>query len=243
LSLLLPVNFAALGVSSQLYELRQEFTWVSPIARGRKLCRLASAAVEGPVRILLEGRPGSGKTTVARNIVARLQRSGIPATGFTTEELRERARRVGFAIEDLQGERAILASVDLDGPTRVGRYGVDLEALERVALPALEPSSPKTIVVIDELGKMELASAKLTERVRALLSAENDLVATIHTFKHPFTDELKCRSDVALTRVTKDSRGELPALVCDILVARRSGVGNGSGGGSHLPVRIVGGLL
>lgn len=184
---------------------------------------LAYAGVEAPVRILLEGRPGSGKTTVARDIVARLQKSAIPAAGFTTEERRERGRRVGFAIENLEGERAVLASVDFEGHTRVGKYGVDLEALERIALPALKPPSPTTIVIIDELGKMELFSAKLTDRVRALLSAANDLVATIHAFHHPFTDELKRRSDVMMMRVTRDNRGELPALVCDILTARRSG--------------------
>lgn len=66
-------------------------------------------------RILLEGRPGIGKTTVALRLVAELRARGVDVAGFTTRELRERGRRVGFEIEDLAGERAVLAHVDLPG--------------------------------------------------------------------------------------------------------------------------------
>lgn len=108
-------------------------------------------------RILLEGRPGVGKTTVALRLVDELRSRDVEVAGFTTRELREHERRVGFAIEDLAGGRGVLAHVDLPGPPRVGRYGVDLAAFERIALPALR--RPADFVVIDELGKMELASA------------------------------------------------------------------------------------
>jgi nucleoside-triphosphatase THEP1 len=36
------------------------------------------------MRILLEGRPGSGKSTVARRLADRLGEDGIPVTGFIT---------------------------------------------------------------------------------------------------------------------------------------------------------------
>jgi nucleoside-triphosphatase len=73
------------------------------------------------VRVLLEGRPGSGKTTAARRLVALLRARGVPVRGFTTEELREDGRRVGFAVEAVDGNRGVLAHVDLAGPPRVGR--------------------------------------------------------------------------------------------------------------------------
>jgi nucleoside-triphosphatase len=161
-----------------------------------------------PPRILLEGRPGVGKTTVLRRCVEQLRSSGVVVAGFVTEELRERGRRVGFAVERVGGERGVLAHVDLPGPPRVGRYGVDLASFERIALPALE--APGEVVVADELGKMELASPAFRAAVTGLFDGDRPVLATVHAFRHPFTDDLKRRPDVALVRVTESSRDALP---------------------------------
>jgi nucleoside-triphosphatase len=142
----------------------------------------------------------------------------VPLAGFFTEEIRERRARVGFRIETFAGGRGVLAHVDLPGPPRVGKYGVDLEAFERLALPALEPPATGA-TVIDELGKMELASARFRDAVSALLDAEVPLVATVHAFRHPFTDELKRRPGVELVRLTRANRDELPDALAARLVA------------------------
>jgi nucleoside-triphosphatase len=169
-----------------------------------------------PVRVLLEGRPGSGKTTVARRLVDLLRSRGVEIAGFTTEEIREGRRRGGFAVESVEGARAVLAHVDLPGPPRVGRYGVDLEAFERVALPALEDLAE--VVVIDELGKMELASARFRDAVASLLGREVAIVATVHVFRHPFTDRLKRQLEVI--RVRRSNRDGLPGELAERLSRR-----------------------
>jgi nucleoside-triphosphatase len=163
-----------------------------------------------PVRLLVEGRPGSGKTTVVARLADLLAGRGLQIRGFVTHEVRERGRRVGFEIETVDGDRATLAHVSLPGPPRVGRYGVDLEAFERVALPAFAGSSRNDVVLIDELGKMELASDRFREAIARLLDTPVDVVATIHVFRNPFTDQLKRRPDVELVRVTRVTRDELP---------------------------------
>jgi nucleoside-triphosphatase len=162
-----------------------------------------------PIRILLEGRPGSGKTTVARRLVEVLRAAGVPTAGFTTEEIREGNRRVGFRVEAIAGPRATLAHVTFSGPPRVGKYGVDLEAFERVALPALEPRRAGGVVLVDELGKMELASARFREAVGALFSGDTSVVATVHAFRHPLTDALKSRPDVEMVKVSARTRDTL----------------------------------
>lgn len=161
-------------------------------------------------KILLEGRPGSGKTTVAERLADVLRAEGKHVGGFVTRELREHRRRVGFEIESFEGERATLAHVSLPGPPRVSRYGVDLEAFERVALPALRAARSVDVVVLDELGKMELASSAFRDAVSELFDGALPIVATIHVFKHPFTDALKRRDDVELVRVTPTNRDALP---------------------------------
>ncbi len=161
-------------------------------------------------RILLEGRPGVGKTTVARRLIGLLRGAGIPVAGFTTEEIREGRRRVGFAVEDVRGRRGTMAHVDLPGPPTVGRYGVDLAAFEEIGVPALEEPPPKGVVVLDELGKMELASGRFRKAVAEVFGRDVAVVATVHAHRHPFTDELKQRPAVEVVRVTPKNRDALP---------------------------------
>jgi len=176
--------------------------------------------IRAGVRLLLEGRPGAGKTTVAVRLAALLHERGVEVRGFVTEELRERRRRVGFAVRALGGERATLAHVELAGPPRVGKYGVDLAAFERVALPALETPPKVRVVVVDELGKMELASEAFRDAVVALFDAPVDVVATVHVFRHPLTDGLKRRADVERVRVTHATRDRLPEELARRLAPR-----------------------
>jgi nucleoside-triphosphatase len=67
---------------------------------------------------------------------------------------------------------------------------VDLPAFECVALPSLA-APPKGVVVIDELGKIKLASAPFRGAVSVLPDRGASIVATVHVFPHPFTDALK----------------------------------------------------
>ena len=170
--------------------------------------------------MLLEGRPGSGKTTVVERLVEALRADHVAVAGFLTRELRDGGRRVGFEVESLDGERAVLAHVELAGQPRVGKYGVDLEALERVALPAIEAGRRSEVAVIDELGKMELASPAFRDAVARLLESPVAVVATVLAGRHPFTDAVKRRRDVEVLKVTAGNRDSLPAEV-----ARRLGAG------------------
>lgn len=168
-------------------------------------------------KLLLEGRPSTGKTTVARAVVESLVERGLSVSGITTEELRAAGRRVGFSVEAIGGDRATLAHVDFDGPPRIGKYGVDVAALERIALPALVREAD--VIVIDELGKMELASEAFRAAIEGLFEGDVPILATVQAFEHPFTDALKARPDVAILRVTRSNRAGLPDRVVSALDA------------------------
>jgi len=178
---------------------------------------------EGTPRLLLEGRPGIGKTTLARRLLHLLQEAGLPVGGFTTAELRAGGRREGFLVEAVSGAREVLAHVDLPGPPRVGRYGVDLAAFERVALPALRAPRTGGVVVIDELGKMELASAALRDAVMQLLERDVAVVATVHQAHDRFTEALRRRPDIRVVRVTEATRDALPEQLMDRLIGAPRG--------------------
>jgi nucleoside-triphosphatase len=64
--------------------------------------------------VLLTGLPGCRKTTVVRHVVAAL--GGLRLAGFSTQEVRDGSRRVGFEVVGLGGQRCLLASVNWPSP-------------------------------------------------------------------------------------------------------------------------------
>lgn len=166
----------------------------------------------GPApRILLTGRPGCGKTTVVRRVI-----DGIGpgrCVGFYTEEVRQRGRRVGFDVVTLDGRRGPLARVGAPGP-RVGRYGVDLASFERLAVSALEVGlrTPSLLLVIDEIGKMELFSPRFVELLEPVFDAQapHAVVGTVMSGRHRQVDALRRSLGVRVVAVTVENRDRLP---------------------------------
>ena len=140
----------------------------------------------------------------------------MSVAGFVTRELREGGKRVGFSLETFDGQRGMLAHVGIRGGRRVGRYGVALDDLERLAIPAVRAAAD--VVVLDELGKMELASAAFRDAVIVLFERPVAVVATVHTHAHPWTDRLKHRPSIAVVQLTRSNRDELPTAIASRLL-------------------------
>src|SRR5205809_7484115 len=101
-------------------------------------------------KVLLTGRPGCGKTTLIKRVVNKLR---LPAGGFYTEEIREHGARVGFKIVTLDGKDALLAHVDFKITERVGKYGLELSALENIGIEAVRAAfRARQLVMMDEIG-------------------------------------------------------------------------------------------
>ena len=107
-------------------------------------------------RTLITGKPGVGKTTLVQKIIALMR--PVNLAGFCTVEMRRGGVRTGFELQGVKGGRRILAHVDIVSPHHVGRYGVDTAGFESF-LETLDLLNPEVeLIVIDEIGKMELFS-------------------------------------------------------------------------------------
>ena len=156
---------------------------------------------------LLTGRPGVGKTTIIKQA---LDRTSVRAGGFFTEEIRTGGVRQGFRIVTLDGRSAILSHVDVKSPYRVGKYGVDIEGLDRVGVVALRDAIKECeLVVIDEIGKMELFSPYFRAAVLEAIDSGERVLGTIMLASHPWAGEIKRRPDVATISVTRMNRQQV----------------------------------
>ncbi|MEJ2734292.1 MAG: nucleoside-triphosphatase [Anaerolineae bacterium] len=113
---------------------------------------------------LLTGPVGAGKTTVAERVVGLARRKGLLCGGLLAPAMTNRCgQKVGIWGADVEsGERRILARTErnLGGPS-VGAYSFDANALawavtviERALAPAAR--RPYDLIVVDEIGKLEL---------------------------------------------------------------------------------------
>ena len=174
--------------------------------------------MEKPAKVFLTGRPGVGKTTVIERTLQML--GDIELHGFITREMRENGRRVGFRIDDLHGNGAVMAHVDFSGPPRVSKYGVDVDAVERVAVEALNRAvKAGTPAVIDEVGKMELASDAFAEKLIQVVEADIPVLGTMHKRRDRVTRQIHGSDDTRVIEVTTENRDGLPARLADLLVA------------------------
>jgi nucleoside-triphosphatase len=106
----------------------------------------------------------------------------------------------------------------LTGPPRIGKYGVDVATLDRVGVRALERAIERgQIVVVDEIGKMELFSEAFKAAVLAALDGPAPVVGTIMSKPYPWADQLKKRRDVTLIEVTRENRDALAARVLEAI--------------------------
>lgn len=159
--------------------------------------------------ILITGRPRVGKTTLIKHCADIL---GKKAGGFYSEEmLGEGVRgRKGFQLITLAGVTAVLAEVDFASEYKVGRYGVHLEVMEKIAVPAiLDAISHKEWVLIDEIGKMEEGSLSFRNVVTQALDSHKRVLANIRWNDSEFTRRIKSRNDVTLIKLTVPAREEV----------------------------------
>lgn len=161
--------------------------------------------------LLLTGLPGVGKSTVIQKTLSLLS---CPAEGFYTAEIREGGRRLGFRLTTLKGEETVLAHREFRGGPRVGAYGVDVEALERVGVAALRHalSGDCPLIVIDEIGKMEMKSKAFRDIVFQCLDSPRRVLGVIGKGV-PEEEKIRRRADVFFLEVTTQNRDSLPKVL------------------------------
>lgn len=173
------------------------------------------------VNVLITGLPGCGKSTLVTRVVDSLRARGVQVGGISTPEFRGAGGlRGGFLIRDIAtGAEQIMAAADLPSRIQVGRYGVDGEAIRAVGVSAINQAVVTAdIVVIDEIGKMELAVPEFETSVVAAFDSAKPVLGTIGLYlTSPFAAAVKKRPDVTVLTLRRGDQEAIYQRVVDLL--------------------------
>ncbi len=159
-----------------------------------------------PNNHFVTGMPKSGKTTLLTKLVAKMKAQGLRVGGFLSPQVKTHGTRTGFVVQDIEsGRTEILASVDIDGP-KVAKYHVDIKSFENLALPVLRNALRYDVIVIDEIGRMEMKSTKFGEVLADIFESEIPIIATLH---RDYIEDFQAWGDVLM--LTPSSRERIYA--------------------------------
>ena len=173
-------------------------------------------------KIGITGMPGVGKTDALIKIVESLEEHGYVVQGMITEPIIKKKKRVGFYVTNWQTkEKKVFAHIDFELKEKVGLYGVEITALEEIGVPAIENAildENVNIIVIDEIGKMEMLSEKFCEMVIEALDSDKPLMVTLHKkSRTPLLQDVRRRDDIRILEVTPVNRNLLPYKIEKIM--------------------------
>ena len=173
-------------------------------------------------KIGITGMPSVGKTQTLIKIIEALEGQGYTIGGMTTDPIVKKKKRVGFYVKNWQTrEKEVFAHIDFDSKELVGRYGVDITALEKIGVPAVEKAIADEnvdIIIIDEIGKMEMLSEKFCEVVIEALDSDKPIMVTLHKkSRTPLLQDVRRRDDIRILEVTPVNRNLLPYKIEKIM--------------------------
>src|SRR5437667_4309829 len=145
-----------------------------------------------------------------RRIHDHYKNKGLTVDGMVTREVRKGDERIGFKITDLSsGAEGWLARMgDSVGPG-IGKYSVDSEDLEEIGVGALKRAAGHSadLVLVDEIGPMEMTSSAFRGTLAKLLSAGRNVIATVKYGPH-YPDIARQRGVAAAVRLEISSANQ-----------------------------------
>lgn len=173
-------------------------------------------------KIGITGMPGVGKTQTIIKISKSLEKHGYKVQGMLTDAILENNNRIGFRVKNWKtGENGVFAHKDFDLKDKVAEYGVDTKVLEEIGVPAIEDAindDEVDIIIIDEVGKMEMLSESFCKVVTDALDSDKPIIVTLHKkSRTPLLQDVRRRDDMRILEVTPVNRNLFPYKIEKIM--------------------------
>lgn len=112
-----------------------------------------------------------------------------------------------------------MAHTDIRSRYRVGKYGVDLQKIDTIAVPSMVAANDNVVVVVDEIGKMECFSEMFRQTLLRVLGSPNTVVGSIALKGDAFINAIKKRPDSRVIPVFEKNRDGLAKEILSTFVS------------------------
>jgi len=168
------------------------------------------------LRIAVTGSPGVGISTLVAKVTSGTK---LRVGGVLARDRRYKDRRTGFELLDLStGMVGILADESGDGP-QLGKYRVHLDDLDLIGAQAVENALGCDLIVVDEVGPMELSSHRFVLAVEKAIASPKPMLVVLHQWSNHRLAK-KIRGSFRVLTVTRENRD---SLADEIAKALKSG--------------------
>ena len=146
-----------------------------------------------------------GKSTLVQKAA---EATKVKVGGVLATDKRIKDRRAGFELLDLgSGHTGMLADETGTGP-QLGKYRVRLDDLDQIGAKAVEDALIADLIVVDEVGPMELSSRRFVRAVEKAIASDKPMLVVLHQWSvHPLAK--KIRKNFKVLTVTKENRDSL----------------------------------
>ncbi|MCL2143547.1 MAG: NTPase [Methanomassiliicoccaceae archaeon] len=172
------------------------------------------------IKIGITGLPGAGKTKTLLRVIEMLSSEELKIGGMISEPIADGRRKVGFSVRNIiTKESQVFAHMNIESRITDGKMGVDLAKFESIAVNAIRDACETCdIIVIDEVGKVEVESQAFIDAVKYALDAGKPMLLTLHKkSRNPLLQDIRRRDDVRILEVTPTNRNLLPHKIIRLM--------------------------
>ncbi|MCC6925711.1 nucleoside-triphosphatase [Novosphingobium sp.] len=147
--------------------------------------------------ILLSGSPRSGKTTIINRLIDQLRSSNQHVYSVVSREIMREGERAGFEIV-INGDEGTTrpfalrkegAQKDISG---ILNYDFETAVWDEIADDVRRESKGGKIIILDEIGEMQISSSRFKDAISELLKdSASTVIATISVASNPFLQSVK----------------------------------------------------
>jgi nucleoside-triphosphatase THEP1 len=219
----LGLAFGALPAFTALLADQRTF-WRKPVSTLGRMLQMADTFyvprfAGGRSVVILTGGTGSGKTTRAGEVVDVLRRRGFEVGGILARGLLRDARRSGFDLVDLCTGHTMPwcreQDVDAHAEQRWGRFEFTREGLQFGCAALTVGSRPADVMVLDEVGPLELAGGGWADSLDLLVERFGGPILLVARLA--VVDAVKTRWGSASTPVCDVAR-DAPDAIADLVL-------------------------